>query len=148
MGCTESHGSRTPRKPSMHTYAERLGIDPSIIRQYYALSNSTGTFSTTKKSRHCLTIRKNKKSASTAGSSSSYSNRSESSQSNNVGKIFNMIPCFPISSDTDAHHLDTVSNPSSPSHFTKDIPFNISQVRTRSTMIQKNYAMLGKSQRI
>ena len=44
-----------------------------------------------------------------------------------------MKPCFPISSDTDVHHCDTVCNRSSPSYLTKDIPFNISQVRTRST---------------
>ena len=44
-----------------------------------------------------------------------------------------MKPCFPISSDTDVHHCDTVCNRSSPSYLTKDIPSNISQVRTRST---------------
>ena len=35
--------------------------------------------------------------------------------------------------DTDTHHLDTVSNLSSPSHLKKNIPSNISEVRTRST---------------
>ena len=50
-----------------------------------------------------------------------------------------MIPCFPTSSDTDAHHFDTVSNRSLPPHLTKDIPStNISQVRTRSTTKKLN----------
>ena len=80
-----------------------------------------------------ITIRKNKQSVSTAEGSSSHLNRNESSHSNNVGSASNMIPCFPISIDTDAHHCDTVSNRSSPSHLTKDIPSNISQVRTQST---------------
>ena len=53
-----------------------------------------------------------------------------------------MKPCFPISSDTDVHHCNTVCNRSSPSYLTKDIPSNISQVRTRST--QKNYATAWK----
>ena len=44
-----------------------------------------------------------------------------------------MIPCFPASDGTDAHHCDTISNRSSPSQFTKDSPSNISQVRTRPT---------------
>jgi hypothetical protein len=44
-----------------------------------------------------------------------------------------MISCSPTSSDTAAHNLDTASNPSSQSHFTKDIPSNVLQVRTRST---------------
>jgi hypothetical protein len=55
------------------------------------------------------------------------------SYSNNVGSASNMIPCFPASNGTDARHCDTISNRSSPSHFTKDSPSNISQVRTRST---------------
>ena len=45
--------------------------------------------------------------------------------SNNVGSASNMIPCFPTSNDTDAHHCETISNRSSPSHFTKDSPSNI-----------------------
>jgi hypothetical protein len=44
-----------------------------------------------------------------------------------------MIPWFPNMKDTDTHHLDTVSNLSSPSHLKKNIPSNISEVRTRST---------------
>ena len=86
-----------------------------------------------KKSRHGITIRKNKQSVSTAEGSSSHLNRTESSHSNNVGSASNMIPCFPASNGTDAHHCDTISNRSSPSHFTKDSPSNISQVRTRPT---------------
>ena len=61
-----------------------------------------------KKSRHGLTICKNKQSVSTAESSSSHLNHG-------------------------AHQCDTVSNRSSPSYSTKDILSNISQVRTRST---------------
>jgi len=44
---------------------ERLGIDPSIICQHYELSLATGTFSTHKRTRHGLTVRKNKQSANT-----------------------------------------------------------------------------------
>ena len=76
-------------------------------------------------------------SAGTGGSSSTrthtHLNRTESYQPNNVGSTRYMIPYFPISIDIDAHNLDTVSNPSSSSHFMKDIPPNISQVRTWST---------------
>ena len=75
----------------------------------------------------------NKQSASTAGSSSSHLNHTESSQSNKAGTTSNMIPCFPASNDTGVHHCDTVPNRSSPSHFTKNSPSTISQVRTRPT---------------
>ena len=78
-----------------------------------------------------ITIRKNKQSESTAESSTSHLNRTKSSQSNKVGITPNMIPCFPASNGTDAHHCDTVSNRSSPSYFTKDSPSNISQIRTQ-----------------
>ena len=80
-----------------------------------------------------ITIRKNKQSESTAESSTSHLNRTKSSRSNKVGLMPNMIPCFPASNGTDAHHCDTISNRSSPSHFTKDSPSNISQVRARPT---------------
>ena len=63
-----------------------------------------------------ITIRKNKQSESTAESSTSHLNRTKSSQSNKVGITPNMIPCFPASNGTDAHHCDTISNRSSPSH--------------------------------
>ena len=36
-----------------------------------------------------------------------------------------MIPCFPANDSTDVHHCDIVSSRSSPSHFTKDTPFNM-----------------------
>ena len=52
-----------------------------------------------------------------------------------------MIPCFPANNSTDAHHCDIVSNRSSPSHFTKDSPFNTSQVRTRSTTKKLNHCL-------
>ena len=72
-------------------------------------------------------------SVSTAEGSNSHLNRTESFQSNNVGSASNMIPCCPASTGTNAHHCDTISNRSSLSHFTKDSPSNISQVRTRPT---------------
>ena len=59
-----------------------------------------------------------------------------------------MIPCFPANNSTDVHHCDIVSSRSSPSHFTKDTPLNISQVRTRSTTKKLNQPLLGKSKRI
>ena len=86
-----------------------------------------------KKSRHGITIRKNKQSEGTTEGLTSHLNRTESSRSNKVGLTPHMIPCFPANNSTDAHHCDIISNRSSPSHFTKDSPFNISQVRTRPT---------------
>ena len=44
-----------------------------------------------------------------------------------------MISCFSDSDDTDVCHCCMISNRSSPSHFTKDSPSNIFQVRTRPT---------------
>jgi hypothetical protein len=35
-----------------------------------------------------------------------------------------MIPCFSANNNTDAYHCDIVLSRSSPSHFTKDSPFN------------------------
>jgi hypothetical protein len=52
-----------------------------------------------------------------------------------------MIPCFPANNSTDAHHCDIVSSHSSPSHSTKDTPFNTSQVRTRSTTKKLNHCL-------
>jgi hypothetical protein len=49
--------------------------------------------------------------------------------------------CFPTNNSTDVHHCDIVSSRSSPSHFTKDTPFNTSQVRTRSTTKTLNHCM-------
>ena len=51
------------------------------------------------------------------------------------------IPCFPANNSTDAHHCDIVSSRSSPSHLTKDSPFNTSQVRTRSTTKKLNHCL-------
>ena len=42
-----------------------------------------------------------------------------------------MKPYSPTSRDT-VYNLDTASNPSSPPHFTNDIPSTVLQVRTRS----------------
>ena len=59
-----------------------------------------------------------------------------------------MITCFPASNDTNVYHCDTVSNRSSPSHFTMDGHSNISQVRTRPTMYKQFMPLLGKPQRM
>ena len=67
-----------------------------------------------------------------AGSSSSHLNHRESSQSNKAGLKSNMVPCFPASNDTDGYHCDTVSNRSSPSHFTNDSPSIISLIFPKS----------------
>ena len=64
-----------------------------------------------------------------------------SKTSNNVRSASYMIPCFPANNSTDAHHCDIVSNRSSPSHFTKDSPFNTSQVTTRSTTKKINHCL-------
>ena len=86
---------RMPRRPDIYTYVERLGINSSLVRQHYELPLPMGTSSRKKKSRHGITIRKNKHSVSTAEGSSSHLNRTESSQWNNVGTTSNMIPSFP-----------------------------------------------------
>ena len=99
---------RMPRRPDIYTYVERLGINSSLVRQHYELPLPMGTSSRKKKSRHGITIRKNKQSVSTAEGSSSHLNRTESSHSNNVGSASNMIPCFSASNGTDAHHCDII----------------------------------------
>ena len=71
----------------------------------------------------------------------SHLNRTDSSHSNNVRSASNMIPCFPANNSTDVHHCDIVSSHSSPSHSTKDTPFNTSQVRTRSTTKKLNHCL-------
>jgi hypothetical protein len=53
-----------------------------------------------------------------------------------------MIPCSSISNNTAAYYVDTASNPSSPSHFTKDIPSNVSQVGSQSTLTEVLYYTL------
>jgi hypothetical protein len=53
-----------------------------------------------------------------------------------------MIPCFPTSSDTDAHHLDTASNLSSPSHFKKGYYFQY--FPSQNPVNYKNYATSWK----
>ena len=63
-----------------------------------------------------------KQSTSTARSLSFHLNRAESSQSN-IAILMRITVIL----------LSFISNRSSPSHLTKDIPSNISQVRTRST---------------
>ena len=110
-------------------------------------SNCNGHFLQKKKSCHGITIRKNKQSESTAEGSTSHLNRARSSQSNIVGITSNMIPSFPASNDNDAHHCDTVSNRSPPSHFTEDSPFNIFLSQNPANYKQF-MPLLGKSQRI
>ena len=126
-----SQARQTLRRPDIYAYVERLGINSSLIRPHYELPITMVASSRKNKSRQGITIRKNKQPVSTVESSSSHLNRTESSHSNNVRPASNMIPSFPAKNSTDAHHI--VSNRSSPSHFTKDSPFNTSQVRTRST---------------
>ena len=125
-----SQARRTLRRPDIYAYAEHLGINSSLIRPHYELPITIVASSRKNKSRQGITIRKNEQPVSTVESSSSHLNRTESSHSNNVKSASNMIPCFPANN---AHHCDIVLSCSSPSHFTKDSPFNTSQVRTRST---------------
>ena len=90
-----SQARRTLRRPDIYAYVERWGINSSLVRQHYELPLPMGTSSRKNKSRHGITIRKNKHSVSTAEGSSSHLNRTESSQWNNVGTTSNMIPSFP-----------------------------------------------------
>ena len=92
-----------------------------------------------------VTIRKNKQSVSTAEGSSSHLNRTESSHSNNVGSAFSMIPCFPASNGTDVHHRDTISNHSSPSHFS---PSNLIFPKSEPGQLQTIYATAWKITKI
>ena len=89
--------------------------------------------------------RKNKQSVSTAEGSSSHLNRTESSHSNNVGSAFSMIPCFPASNGTDVHHRDTISNHSSPSHFS---PSNLIFPKSEPGQLQTIYATAWKITKI
>jgi hypothetical protein len=123
----------------IYAYVERLGINSYLIRPHYELPIAMVASSRKKKSSHGITIRKNKQSESTTGGLTSHLNRTESSHSNNVGSASNMIPCFPASNGTDAHHCDTISNRSSPSHFTKDSP-----CKSEPGQLQKNYATAWK----
>jgi hypothetical protein len=127
-----SQARRTLRRSDIYAYVERLGINSSLIRPRYELPIAMVASSRKKKSRHRIKIRKNKQSLS----------RTESSQSNNVGSASNMIPCFPASNGTDAHHCDTISNRSSPSHFTKDSPSNFR--KSEPGQLQTIYATAWK----
>jgi hypothetical protein len=135
-----SQTRRTPRRPDIYAYVQCLGIDPSLIRSHYELPIVMAA-SSKNMSRQGITIRKNKQPVSIAQSSNSHLNRTESSHSNNVRSASNMIPCFPTNNSTDAHHCDIVSCRSLPSHFTKDSPFNTSQVRARSTTKKLNHCL-------
>ena len=66
--------------------------------------------------------------------------RTDSAHSNNVRSASNMIPCFPANNSTDVHHCDIVSSRFSPSHFTKDTPFNmiLPKSEPRQLLLQKN----------
>ena len=108
---------RILRRPDIYAYVQDLGIDSSLIRPHYELPIDMVASSRKNKSRQGI----------------------ESSHSNNVRSAFNMIPCFPTKGSTDVHHCDIVSSRSSPPHFTKDTPFNTSQVRTRSTTKKLNH---------
>jgi hypothetical protein len=130
-----------PRRPKISLYVQDLGIDPSLIRSHYELPIDMVASSRKNKSRQGITSRKNKQPVSIGQSSNSHINRTDSTHSNNVRSASNMIPCFPANNSTDAHHCDIVSSRSSPSHFTKDSPFNTSQVRTRSTTKKLNHCL-------
>jgi hypothetical protein len=146
-----SQARRTPRRPDIYAYVEDQGINSSLIRPHYELPIDMVASSRKNKSRQVITIRKNKQPVSIVQSSNSHLNRTESSHSNNVRSASNMIPCFPANNSTDLHHCDIVSSRSSPSHFTKDtplkkiyiysMPFNTSQVRTRSTTKKLNHCL-------
>jgi hypothetical protein len=145
MGGSESRDTNAPDTSQtgyIYTYVERLGINPSFIRQHYELPIAMGASSRSKKSRYGITIRKNKQSVSTAEGSSSRLNRTESYQSNKVRTMSNMIPCFPTSNGTDAHHCDTISNRSSPSHY-KGLSFLIFP-KSEPGQLRKIYATAWK----
>ena len=114
-----SQARRTLRRPDIHAYVERLGINSSLICPHYELLIAMVASPRKNKSRQGITIRKNKQPVSTVESSSSHFNRTKSTHSNNVRSTSNMIPCFSANNSTDAIHCDIVSNRSSPSHFTR-----------------------------
>jgi hypothetical protein len=132
----------------LYAYVERLGINSSLIRPHYELPITMVASSRKKKSRQGIRIRKNKQPVSIVESSSSHLNRTESSHSSNVRSASNMIPCFPANNSTDAHHCDIVLSCSSPSHFTKDSPFNNLLPKSEPGQLQKIKPLLGKSKRI
>ena len=136
-----SQARRTPRRPDIYASVQDLDIDPSLIRSHYELPIDTVAFSRKNKSRQGITIRKNKQPVSIGQSSNSHVNRTDSAHSINASSASNMIPCFPANNSTDVHHCDIVSSHSSPSHFTKDTPLNISKVRTRSTTKKLNHCL-------
>ena len=137
-----SQACRTLRGPDIYAYVERLGINSSLLRPRYKLPIAMVASSRKKKSHHGITIRKNKQSVSTAEGSSSHLNRTESFHPNNVGSASNMIPCFPASNGTDAHRCDTISNRSSPSHFTKASPSKLP--KSEPGQLQTIYATAWK----
>jgi hypothetical protein len=81
-------------------------------------------------------------------------NRTESSHSNNVGSASSIIPCFPASNGTDAHHCDTIYQ-IVPRHlilqrivlliFPKSEP---GQLRSTKKLLKVCMPLLGKSKRI
>ena len=73
-----SQAHRTLRRPDIYAYVERLWINSSLIRPHYGLPITMVASSRKKKSRHGITIRKNKQSVSTAEGSSSHLNCAES----------------------------------------------------------------------
>jgi len=139
---TTSQAGRIPRRPDIYAYVQDLGIYSSLIRSHYELPIDMAASSRKNKSCQGITIRKNKQPVSINQSSNSHLNRTDSFHSNNVRSASNMIPCFPANNSTDVHHCEIVSSRSSPSHFTKDTPFNTtSQVRTRSTTKKLNHCL-------
>ena len=137
------HARRKPHKPPICRYAQRLGINPSLIHPLYELPIDT-IVSPQKKSHQGITIRGNRQSMSAAKNLSPYLNRTESPHSSNSKRAPNMIPCFPpnmIEDYTDEHPCGIALNHSSTLHITDDSPPNTSQIRTRSTTKQLNHCL-------
>ena len=70
-----SQARRTLRRPDIHAYVERLGINSSLICPHYELLIAMVASPRKNKSRQGITIRKNKQPVSTVESSSSHLNR-------------------------------------------------------------------------
>ena len=125
-----------------------IGINSSLIRPHYELPIAMVASSRKKRSRHGITIRKNKQSVSTAEGSSSHLNRTERALRVSVYDTMtmiclipctSMIPCFPASNGTDAHHCDSISNRSSPSHFTTVVLLIFPKSEPGQLLVQKIY---------
>ena len=84
------HARRKPHKPPICRYAQRLGINPSLIHPLYELPIDT-IVSPQKKSHQGITIRGNRQSMNAAKSLSPHLNRTASPHSSNSKRAPNMI---------------------------------------------------------